>query len=53
MLRTLFERDDLPPHDRLAALNDLFLTGEHTMGVLSGDAEGFSASVRGASISRP
>ncbi|MEU5821371.1 helix-turn-helix domain-containing protein [Streptomyces sp. NPDC047803] len=50
MLRTLFDRDDLPPQDRLAALNDLFLTSEHTMGVLSGDAEGFSASVRGVDL---
>ncbi|MGQ4489167.1 helix-turn-helix domain-containing protein [Streptomyces sp. SAS_281] len=50
MLRTLFDRDDLTPRERLAALNDMFLTSEHAMGVLSGEADGFTASVRGVGL---
>ncbi|WP_392667149.1 helix-turn-helix domain-containing protein [Streptomyces sp. LN785] len=46
MMRTLFDRDDLPPLDRLAALNELFVTSEHPMGILGREAEAFRASVR-------
>ncbi|MYW06815.1 helix-turn-helix domain-containing protein [Streptomyces sp. SID2563] len=52
MLRTLFDRDDLAPRERLAALNDAFLTSEHAMGVLSLSpaADDFTALVRGADL---
>lgn len=46
MMHTVFDREELPPPDRLAALNDLFTGGEHPMRVLSPEPEGFSALVR-------
>ncbi|NUS16500.1 MAG: helix-turn-helix domain-containing protein [Streptomyces sp.] len=45
-MQALFDRDDLPPVERLAALNELFVTSEHPMGVRSDEPEGFRASAR-------
>ncbi|MFF6958214.1 helix-turn-helix domain-containing protein [Streptomyces sp. NPDC008317] len=42
----MFDRDDLSPPDRLAALNELFVTSEHPMSLSSREAEDFRASAR-------
>ena len=45
MMQTLFDRGDLAPRDRLAALNELFVTGDHPMGI-TGDEPAFAALAR-------
>ncbi|MFJ6216746.1 helix-turn-helix domain-containing protein [Streptomyces sp. NPDC092296] len=51
MLKTMFDRGDLPPRDRLAALNELFVTSEHPMGISNGGPGDFTATARAADIS--
>lgn len=45
-MQTVFAREDLPPPDRLAALNELFVTSEHPMSISSHESSHFQGAVR-------
>lgn len=50
MLQTAFDGGDLPPAERLGALNDLFLSGEHPMGIVSDAPDDFGATARAVDL---
>ncbi|MFQ6146951.1 helix-turn-helix domain-containing protein [Streptomyces seoulensis] len=50
-MRTLFDSDDVPPSDRLAAVNELFVTSDHPMGMHSPEGRRFRASIRTVDLS--
>ncbi|MFD7867492.1 helix-turn-helix domain-containing protein [Streptomyces sp. NPDC057682] len=50
MMTALLDLDGLPPRDRLTALNEMFLTSKHPMGVVGDEADGFAASLRGVEL---
>lgn len=50
MMQPVFDGEALPPLGRLAALDELFVTSEHPMGVRSREAEAFQASVRAVDL---
>ncbi|MYR63741.1 helix-turn-helix domain-containing protein [Streptomyces sp. SID625] len=49
-MRAWFDTEGVPPADRLAALDELFLGSDHPMGVRSPDAAGFRASIRAVDL---
>lgn len=49
-MRTLFDSDAVPPSDRLTALNELFVTSEHPMGLHSPEEKHFRASLRAVDL---
>jgi AraC-like DNA-binding protein len=46
MLQTAFDGGDLPPAQRLSALDELFMSGDHPMGIVSDAPEDFGATAR-------
>jgi AraC-like DNA-binding protein len=50
MMQTAFDGGDLPPAERLGALNDLFLSGEHPMGIVSDAPDDFGATARAVDL---
>ncbi|WNI18900.1 helix-turn-helix domain-containing protein [Actinacidiphila sp. ITFR-21] len=50
MIQTMFRSEDLPPQDRLASLNEIFVNSVHPMRILSAEPEDFRATARGLDL---